>query len=682
MELRQLVGGLWIRRDTPAYTAPVVSYDVTEGQSIQAAIDNTPAGGTVRIGPGEYRLTTALNLKTGQKLLGPATGPAAIITGDVILSGWTKDGANNRWYTTSGPLPAAYNETNGQCEVITGANANSCQKRDQVWLDDAHLTRVMSVDQVAPDTFYQDYATGRTYLGINPAGHLVEMAKLPKAFNTLGINNGTLMNLTVKRFASPAQSAAVVIEGTDWEIAYCTFTENHAIGMHMISSHRSWVHHNNFVKNGQLGMGHYKSHDTVIESNKFDENNTDGFWRADWESGGLKITWSQRTIVRNNSAHANNGVGIWFDIDNVNPDVYGNVCTDNYADGLRFEISFGAKIHDNIISGNGYRYATEGGRGADTSMFAVAGINVNSSPDVEVYNNTIGANQNGISLQMRNRGLSASGLGPRDLHNCYVHHNTIEMTTGTAFGEGVSGLNTLSVDPDLYYLGEKNNRFDYNNYIVPSITDRKFAWFRTYNTFATFQAAGQELNGTIKVAPRPGYRIAAAGHDGHWTMASTSSFINAGTSALVGDFDETNYGRAAFLHFKDVIIPQGATIDAAKVEVKAFGIDGTILDMVVYADDTDNSALPVTRTEMNGRPRTTASASWPLTAWINNAWTDSPPLTAIIQEIVNRPGWAPGNDMTIFIQPATIGWTTQKRISFRTYENSPDDGAGLLIDWH
>jgi hypothetical protein len=38
--------------------------------------------------------------------------------------------------------------------------------------------------------------------------------------------------------------------------------------------------------------------------------------------------------------------------------------------------------------------------------------------------------------------------------------------------------------------------------------------------------------------------------------------------------------------------------------------------------------------------------------------------------------------MTIFIQPATIGWTTQKRISFRTYENSPDDGAGLLIDWH
>lgn len=680
-----LQAGLWIRRDTPAYTpTPPEVYDVVAGQSIQAALDTKAAGSTIRVGPGEYRLTAALTPKTGQRIIGPSTGSPAIITGDVVLSGWTKDGANNRWYTTSGPLPAAYSETNGQCEVNSGTGANPCQKRDQVWLDDVHLTRVMSVDQVGPTSFYQDYATGRTYLGVDPSSRLVEMSKLPKALNTLGVNSLTLQKLTFKRFASPAQSAAVVIEGTDCEIAYCTFTENHAIGMHLIQSHRTWVHHNDFFKNGQLGMGHFKSHDTVIESNTFNENNTDGFWRADWESGGFKATFSQRTVLRNNTAHLNEGVGFWFDIDNVGIQVYGNTATDNYADGLRFEISFGLDCHDNTISGNGFRYATGGGRGSDISMFAVGAININSSPDVEIHHNTIGSNQNGIVAQMRNRGLSASGLGPRDLHNLYVHHNTMQLVTGASFGEGVAGLNTLSpVDPDLYYLGEKNNRFDYNTYIVPSVTDKKFAWNHTYNTFAAFQAAGQELNGTVRSAPRPGYRIDDATWDGHWTMASTSSFTTAGTSTLVGDFDDTNYGRASFLHFKNILIPQGAVIDAAKIEVKAFGIDTAIPAMRVYAHDADTSALPANRTEMNGRARTTAFAAWTPSTWINNAWTDSPALTAVIQEIVDRPGWAPGNNITILIQPAdTSAFTTQKRISFRTYDNSPDDGAGLLIDWH
>jgi hypothetical protein len=683
MELRMLQGGVWIRRDTPAYTPPAGNYDVTAGQDIQVALDNAPAGGTVRLGPGEYRLTVPLVLKQGQKLFGPVTGPAAVITGDVVLTGWTKDGAFNRWYTTSGNLPAAYNETNGQCEVNTGAGANPCQKRDQVWLDDVHLTRVMSVDQVGTTSFYQDYATGRTYLGVNPSARLVEMSSVSRAFSTTGVNGCSLQHLTVKRFASAAQSAACVIEGTDWEIGYCTFTENHAIGLHLIQSHRTWVHHNTFIRNGQLGMGHYKSHDTVVESNMFTENNTDGFWRADWESGGFKATFSQRTILRNNTSHKNEGVGLWFDIDNVAVEVYGNTMTDNYADGLRFEISFGMKCHDNTVSGNGFRYATEGGRGSDISMFAVGAININSSPDVEIYNNTIGSNQNAIVAQMRNRGLSASGLGPRDLHNLYVHHNTMQLVTGATFGEGVTGLNTLTpIDTTLYYLGEKNNRYDFNTYVVTTTSDKKFAWNHTYLTFAQLQAAGQELNGTVAVAPRPGYRITDATWDGHWTMASTSSFTSGGASTLVGDFDIDNYGRAAFLHFKNILIPQGATIDAAKVEVKAFGIDTAIPTMKIVAHDADSSPLPANRTEMNGRAATTAAATWAPGAWVNNAWTDSPPLTAVIQEIVDRPGWAPGNSITIMIQPDPVAFTTQKRISFRTYDNSPDDGAGLLIDWH
>ena len=677
-ELRLLAGGKWLRRGAPDYGAVDQGYDVTVGQSIQSVIDATPAGGTIRVGPGDYRITTALVPKATQRLIGPSVGGYATLRGDVVLTGWTKDGSAARWYTTSGSLPGAYTDS-GQCEINSGTQANPCQKREQVWLDDVHLDRVMTVDTVTPSSFYQDYATGRTYIGVDPAGRRVEMDKVAAAINSSA--SGVLFQgFEVKRFASASQSAAVVVQGTDWEIGYNKFTENHAIGLHLIRADRAHVHHNNFFRNGQLGMGHYLTKDSLIEANNFEENNTDGYWRADWEAGGFKGTFST-TVVRNNTSHNNEGVGIWFDIDNINCDVYGNVITDNYADGLRFEISFDSEIHDNTISGNGYRYATSGGRGADYSMFAVGAININSSPDVEIYNNNIGANQNAIVAQMRNRGDSATYGYPRDLHNLWVHHNTVTLTTGAQFGEGVQGVNTLSMtDSTPFYDARKNNRFDYNTYQVSSLTDRRFAWNQSYVTFANFQATGQEANGTVVTAPRPGFRVTDPLNDGHWTLASTSSFTTDGTTTLVGDYDATNYGRASFLRFTNVQIPQGATIKTAKVEVKAFGIDTAIPAMTILGHAADNSAAPASRTEMNARATTTA-VPWAPTVWTQNAWTDTPSITAIIQQIVNRPGWVPGNAITIFIEPATIAWNTQARISFRTYENAPADAAGLVVTW-
>jgi len=493
-------GSQWV---TPgALTAPMEQYDVTEGGSIQAALTAATEGQEIHIGPGVYRLTSRLNPKRGQTLSGPSSGPPAIITGDVTLNGWVRDGSAARWYTTSGGLPPAYTDT-GQCEIIAGTNANSCQKREQVWLDGAHLDRVMTLDQVAPGTFYQDYSTGRTYVGVDPAGRLVEMSKLADAINS-NAPGLKLRRLRFQRFASAGQAAAVVLSGQDIEISFCRFTENHAIGLHITLAHRAWIHHTVFHRNGQLGMGHHRSHNTVVEDNMFSENNTDKFWRADWESGGFKATYSDGTVCRRNTAHNNEGIGIWFDIDNINIDCYDNTCTDNYADGIRYEISFAGKIHDNTITGNGYRYATSGGRGADISMFAVAGINVNSSPDVEIYNNTVLDNQNGISLQSRARGNSTTWPEKvRETRNAWVHHNRIRQTTGTQFGEGVAaGLNTLGQGSDTArFYTAMNNRIDQNTYEVRASADRRFSWNQNYLTFTNHQATGQDRNSTLTLVP-------------------------------------------------------------------------------------------------------------------------------------------------------------------------------------
>lgn len=687
-ELRLLTGQKWVRRGVDAINGVDASYDVIAGGSIQAAIDGTPEGGTVRIGPGKYRLTSRLQPKRAQKLLGPSSGGAAIITGDVLLNGWVKDGSANRWYTTSGGLPGPYDD-NGQCEVITGPNANACKKREQVWIDGVHLERVMTVDQVTPTRFYQDYDTRRTYIGQDPAtltaaGKVVEMSKLADAINSNAVGL-VLQRLQFQRFASAGQAGAVILSGTDIEVAYCRFTENHAIGFHMTTAHRARIHHNTFIRNGQLGMGHHRSHNTIIEDNEFIENNTDGFWRADWESGGFKATYSDGTVCRRNTAHNNEGIGIWFDIDNINIDCYDNVCTDNYADGIRYEISFAAKLHDNRISGNGYRYATAGGRGQDVSMFAVAGINVNSSPDVEVYNNEVLNNQNGISLQSRSRGSSTTWPNEvRETRNAWVHHNRVRQSTGSAFGEGVAaGLNTLGqgTNSGRFYSG-LNNRFDHNTYEVVSLTDRRFAWNQGYVTFANFQEAGQDRNSTVSVIPRPGFRIKSPVDDGAFTIESAPQLSTAGNYVVVGDWDAENYSRTIFLRFRDVNIPRGSNLQSAKLEVKSFGIDTAIPRLQISGHAAGDSPEASTRVEMAARPRTTATVPWAPSEWINNAWTDAPSVTPIIQEIVNRPDWRPGNSITLFIQPETIGWTgRQARISIRAYEQSPADAAGLIVNW-
>ena len=45
------------------------------------------------------------------------------------------------------------------------------------------------------------------------------------------------------------------------------------------------------TQNGQIGIAHYNSQNVTISNNDITVfNNTDGFWIADWESGGYKTT--------------------------------------------------------------------------------------------------------------------------------------------------------------------------------------------------------------------------------------------------------------------------------------------------------------------------------------------------------------------------------------------------------
>lgn len=471
---------------------PVVDATVAAGASIQAVINGAPEGARIGLSAGTYRLSSPISPKRGQKLLALGGAGTAVIKGSNVVTGWLKDGSNARWYK-NGLLPAAYADP-GQCEVNSGAAANPCQKREQVYRNGVALTRAMQLSDLRANGFYQDYQSNRTWLGSDPANTTTEIARTPHAINS-GAYGVTLSGLTFTNFATPSQKGAVMAGGANWVIEGCVFKRNHGIGLQLSNADRAVVRNNTMIENGQLGMAHYSSDNTVVENNEIARNNTGGYWGADWEAGGFKSTYSNGVMLRGNNVHDNRGTGVWFDISNINVNILGNSINTNYADGIRYEISYKALISDNRLTGNGYGLATGGGRGMDYSLYAVAAINVNSSPDVEIRQNVLGKNQNGITAQMRSRGSGT--YGAYDLHNLYVHHNDVTLATGSRTGEGVQGLGTLSpVSPTTYYTA-KNNRFDYNTYRMDATSAKRFSWNKSYITFASLQAAGQERNGRV-----------------------------------------------------------------------------------------------------------------------------------------------------------------------------------------
>lgn len=671
---------------------PDFDYQVITNTDIQTVLTSSPTNSTIYIQPGTYRLTAPLYPKTGQTIFGDG-GDAVVIKGSVVLSSWTSNGAG-QWYA-SGALPSAYTETNGVCEDLTNLD---CRKREQVFINGEHLTRYMSLSALGTNVhgFYEDYAANRVYIATNPAGKTVEMSKLNHAI--LSKNGGTTANtvklrgLTVQHCASPSQLGAIYLDGgNDWEISECNIQWNHAIGIHSANALRLNFHHNNVHHNGQLGVGSNACHNSVYEYNIVTDNNTDNYYGGDWESGGIKITHGDNVIIQNNLVTDNVGIGVWYDIDNRNGIIYNNDINDNYADAIRFEISYGCKIYGNRISGNGYGYGIGPGRGGTDkwAMISVAAINVNSSPDVEIYNNIIGANQNGIGLQMRDRGNGAYGL--RDLKNAYVHHNTIYMTTGgtSGVGEGSSGLDTLAMGSvpfaPYYDIAQKNNLFDYNTYYVDSISVKRFAWSEGYRVFADFQAYGQETHGTCSVPPPPGYQIATTNDDGNWHNIGVGLFSQSTTSGkiFIGDNigSTTDYDRHGWAKFSGVTIPVGATITSAVLKLYATGLTGVPPQMRIYAEAADNAAAPTSRTDVTTtKTRTTAFATWAPSTWTTNQWQTSPSLITVIQEIVSRGGWASGNSIQLFIQDNQAG-NVSGQISYASFENNPAISANLQINY-
>lgn len=138
--------------------------------------------------------------------------------------------------------------------------------------------------------------------------------------------------------------------------------------------------------------------------------------------------------------------------------------------------------------------------------------------------------------------------------------------------------------------------------------------------------------------------VAASGDDGH---ANLYTFDGTNTTWPLGNYLIAMTGANA--RFPSVNVPNAATITAADVDMKARSSNSsTTVNVTIYAIDEDNHTAPTTLSEFNTdhSTHTTASVNWNnISAWTSNVTYTSPDITSVIQEIVDRAGWAANQAM-------------------------------------
>jgi hypothetical protein len=444
---------------------------VAAGQDVQSAINSNPGGTTFCLQPGVYRLSGPLSPQSGDVIDG--AGRQAVLNGAKVITGWQQSGSA---WVASGYLPTPYTDSNyDPCE---DQNNNHCKLDEWAFRDNNHLNRVMSVSAVGPGTFYTDYNNNLVYVGDNPSGHNLEISSARQAIEVAAANV-TIRNLTVEKFASPAQRGAVVANADSTTITNDEFRFNHGAGLYDYGNNLH-VTASRMHDNGMVGIGAFNVSGLVVTGNELDHNNTDGFWINDGENGGFKSTNSSGEDIENNNAHDNVGMGLWFDISDNHDTIKGNTTAHNAADGIRYEISGPALITQNTVTGNGFnRGRTQGGA---NNLYYGAGLTDSNGQGVEISYNTLSGNDNGIGLVEQSRG------GP-NLTNTNVHDNTITMTSG------VTGLQQ-SVSDNSYFTSQGNS-FTHNTYHLNPTTGTFFAWLNQVIPSTQWVAGGQDTTGTF-----------------------------------------------------------------------------------------------------------------------------------------------------------------------------------------
>lgn len=155
-----------------------------------------------------------------------------------------------------------------------------------------------------------------------------------------------------------------------------------------------------------------------------------------------------------------------------------------------------------------------------------------------------------------------------------------------------------------------------------------------------------------------------AAEDASGTVLLTRPLLRPGAGGVVG------------FRFAGVPVPPGARIRSAILWMFTLR-DGTRPVAIRYSGEAraDSAPFAEVRHDLSRRPRTRGAVADIPGPWPVQAHAPSPELAAIVQEIVDLPGWTPGNSLTLFVDDD--GSAARRRVA--AFENAAAPAAAVLV---
>lgn len=159
------------------------------------------------------------------------------------------------------------------------------------------------------------------------------------------------------------------------------------------------------------------------------------------------------------------------------------------------------------------------------------------------------------------------------------------------------------------------------------------------------------------------------------------SFIDLDDSSIYVGRTPMDPSNHAGYRFVNILIPPLSGIDSSYVSFTASSsTSGATANLNIYGDDVDDSATFSTLSNFNGRSKTTEVVAWnSISSWTAETVYDSPEIKTIVQEIVDREGWASGNDISILVYD-NASTASAFRQSY-AYDGSAIKSPALHIDY-
>lgn len=131
------------------------------------------------------------------------------------------------------------------------------------------------------------------------------------------------------------------------------------------------------------------------------------------------------------------------------------------------------------------------------------------------------------------------------------------------------------------------------------------------------------------------------------------------------------------MRFPNIQVPKGATITSARLEVRAASNDKGRVTYYLYAQASDDAAaFTETSRNISARPLSRARQAWSPAGWVRGNRYGVSGLQNELQEVINRPGWKPGNALGLVIKPRTM-----PRRNAVSFEGRAGDAPRLFITY-